>query len=134
MHGWVLSFADVDAIEVNHGGAIQRFSANDYAEFDVLKSLLNPFASAVIIDDNMSTSGFHGNQNVDLNSLEWAAGISYFIGDEELFDADVYVVPDGIFFHGINEMAFSFNGQRAVVVLDASGWFGAFYEGAEVLF
>jgi len=134
MHGWVLSFADVDAIEVNHGGAIQRFSAGNYVGFDALKSSLNPLARAVISDGRIYGSGISGSQLVNINRLEWAAAISYFIGDDKLFEADIYTASDEMDLPGVDDRTFSFNGQRAVVVLDASGWFGAFYEDAEVYF
>jgi len=128
MFGWVHSFDAVDMIVLHYGDNYQHtFSrAENYREFDRIKGLLNPFARLQFNETVGYHGAFAGNSQFDVTKLEKTARITYFKMDSELFYVNIYLAPEDINLFGAEYRALHFNGDRALVVLDESGWFGAF--------
>jgi len=118
IHRWQESYMYVDRIVVSHGSALHDVSsADNYLHFNSVQTRLNPFGRY----DTLSGS------TIDMRWLEHLMPISYYIGDDQLFDVGVYLVPAGFDLHHTTSRRVSrINGNRVLVVLDRSGWFGAF--------
>jgi len=90
--------------------------------------MLNPFSRAIRLEDSYIIGGFQGNSIINMGTLEKVAQITYYIGNDRLFKAGIFLVSNDVNLYaaGMGGLSFLFESERALVVLDERGWFGAF--------
>jgi len=106
--GWRDNFKYVDRIVLLYNSTQYELSAiNNHSNFDDIKTRLNPFYR----------HGLMGT-TVMVNMRRWnhIIQVAYYIGDERLFEVDIYSIPDSFYFPYI-EMMLSFIGDHRVLVV-----------------
>ena len=115
---WAAEYENIDKIVFQHEGQITEISYSD-VDFAHVMATLNPFG-------NPRISGIEGNRMINLSDFEVAALVSYYIGGVQLFYVAIHLIPEGTDLSSTERRVFLFEGSRAIVTLDSSGWFGSF--------
>ena len=117
IQGWKVNFENVDRIQIQYGSnSYEVFHDDDF--FYTVRDRLNPF----------SRDGFFGDAMVDVTMLELVIKVVYYVGERELFEAGIYLVPENMNLYSVERMISYFNDSRVVIVLDKAGWFGGLDE------